>query len=70
MPEKVRTWGEKLAIEALNRPRALVHPEFYAKRLGRLHHALTRPVDFVRTLLAERKSGDRAIPDLGNLPRE
>jgi SAM-dependent methyltransferase len=70
VPEKVRAWGEKLALEALGRPRALVHPEFYAKRFGRQHLALTNPVRFVRTLLAERRTGDRAIPDIGNLPRE
>ncbi|MES2442553.1 MAG: class I SAM-dependent methyltransferase [Pseudomonadota bacterium] len=70
VPGKVRAWGEKLAIEALGRPRALVHPEFYAKRFGRQHLALTNPLRFLRTLLAERKSGERAIPAIGNLPRE
>ena len=51
-------------------PRAAVHPEFYAKRLGRLHHALSSPLDFGRMLLEERRTGERKIPDIGNLPRE
>lgn len=70
VPGAVQAWGERLALEALGKPRALVHPEFYAKRFGRQHLALTNPLRFFRTLMAERKSGDRAIPDIGNLPRE
>ncbi|MDE8654137.1 class I SAM-dependent methyltransferase [Novosphingobium album (ex Liu et al. 2023)] len=70
MPEAVRAWGEALALQALNAPRALVHPEFYARRFGRLHHALTNPLGFARMLLAERRGGVRGIPPIPHLARE
>lgn len=70
VPDTVRAWGEKLALEALGAPRAVVHPEFFARRFGRLHYALRKPAGFVRMLLDERKSGARGIPPLPNLDRE
>jgi len=70
MPDAVREWGERLALAALDAPRAVVHPEFYARRLGRLHHALTRPITFARMLWNERASKVRGIPPTGNLDRE
>lgn len=70
VPEAVRQWGETQAIEALNKPRALVHPEFFARRFGRLHYALTSPLKFVGMLLDERKSGERGPPPLRYLGRE
>lgn len=70
MPETVRTWGEGLALAALNAPRAMVHPDLYGRTFGRLYYALTRPVAFAKMLLAERRSGQRGNPAFGNLPRE
>lgn len=70
VPEHVRHWGRELALAALRQPRAMVHPEFYAQKLGRLHLAMAHPLRFARLLLDERKSGERLTPPVGNLPRE
>lgn len=70
IPPAVRKWGEALALNALEAPRALVHPEFFAKRFGRLHYALTSPLKFVGMLLRERRTGERNIPPLPYLERE
>jgi SAM-dependent methyltransferase len=69
VPEGVRKWGEKLALAALSRPRALVHPEFYAKRLGRITMALSKPLAFLKLLRRERRTSERVIPSFGNLGR-
>jgi len=69
VPEAMKRWGEDLAVLALSQPRALVHPEFYAKRLGRVNLALTSPLDFLGLLWRERISGKRGIPSNGNLKR-
>lgn len=70
MPDAVRNWGEALALKALESPRAMVHPELFARTFGRLTYALTKPLSFVRMLLAERRSGKRGNPDFANLSRE
>ncbi|MCG2840745.1 class I SAM-dependent methyltransferase [Sandaracinobacter sp. RS1-74] len=70
VPDSVRKWGEALALNALESPRAVVHPEFYAKRLGRLHMAVTRPLRFAHMLLTENRAQARSAPPFGNLGRE
>ncbi len=70
VPEAVRKWGEEQALAALAAPRALVHPEFFARRFGRLHYALTSPFKFIAMLLDERKPGERGPPPLRYLDRE
>lgn len=70
IPPNVSDWGYRLALDALHQPRALVHPEFYAKKHGRLHYAVTNPLGFAQMLLKEAKSKNRAVPPIGNLARE
>lgn len=70
VPEPVRLWGEGLAREALYAPSAQVHPEFYAKRLGRILFAIHHPLSFAAMLLREARSGVRASPPIGNVERE
>lgn len=69
VPPAIREWGEQLALQALDRPSARVHPEFYARRLGRLLYALESPLGFLRLLLQERRDGQRRIPPMPGLHR-
>lgn len=64
IPPMLREEGERLALTALHAPRALVHPAVYARRLGRILLALSRPHRFLAMLLRERRTGVRETPRL------
>ena len=69
VPDRVRAWGEELAIAALSEARAIVHPDVFARRFGRLYYALTHPFGFARMLLRESAGQPRRAPPLPHLAR-
>jgi SAM-dependent methyltransferase len=69
IPPAIEAWGSQLALAALTEPMARVHPEFYARRLGRLEFALHHPARFARMLLRERQSGIRETPPVADFRR-
>ncbi len=64
IPPRVREEGERLALRRLHQPMALVHPDFYERRLGRILLALSRPHRFLALLARERRTGVRETPRL------